>query len=52
MKKEKEEREKREREEYLAMKAAFSVEEEGFDNNEDGNENLLQEFVNYIKVCY
>lgn len=32
------------------MKAAFSVEEEGFDNTEDGNENLLQEFVNYIKV--
>ncbi|XP_026476728.1 DDRGK domain-containing protein 1 [Ctenocephalides felis] len=49
IRKAKEEKEKREQEEYLAMKAAFSVEEEGFDNTEDGNENLLQEFVNYIK---
>lgn len=47
-----EEKERQEHEEYLKMKAAFSVEEEGFDEgeNESENENLLQEFVNYVKV--
>lgn len=33
------------------MKAAFSVEEEGFEEGEpDSETNLLQEFVQYIKV--
>ena len=49
-KKAKEELEKREYEEYLKMKEAFSVEEEGFEEGEDENQmNLLQEFVRYIK---
>lgn len=45
-----EEKERKEHEEYLKMKEAFSVEEEGFDqeNNEE-EENLLQEFLTYIK---
>lgn len=46
-----EEQEKKEHEEYLKMKAAFSVEEEGFEEGEGDNEtNLLQEFVKHIKV--
>ncbi|CAG9837199.1 unnamed protein product [Diabrotica balteata] len=50
-KKAKEEQEKREYEEYLKMKEAFSVEEEGFEEGEEGDsQNLLQEFVNYIKA--
>jgi DDRGK domain-containing protein 1 len=45
-----EEQERREHEEYLKMKAAFSVEEEGFDEQADSEkENLLQEFIDYIK---
>ncbi|KAJ8934404.1 hypothetical protein NQ314_013445 [Rhamnusium bicolor] len=49
-KKVKEEKERREYEEYLKMKEAFSVEEEGYEEEEQGDEqNLLQEFVNYIK---
>ena len=49
-KKAREEKEKREHEEYLKMKEAFSVEEEGY-TEKDGTEqeNLLQEFVQYIK---
>ncbi|CAI4231194.1 unnamed protein product [Auanema sp. JU1783] len=48
--KEKEEKEKREHEEYLAMKASFAVEEEGFDIMEgEEAENLLKEFVDYVK---
>ncbi|KAF3424135.1 hypothetical protein E2986_00578 [Frieseomelitta varia] len=45
-----EEKERKEYEEYLKMKQAFSVEEEGYDqeDNED-EENLLQEFIQYIK---
>ncbi|XP_056632931.1 DDRGK domain-containing protein 1 [Diorhabda sublineata] len=47
----KEEQEKREYEEYLKMKEAFSIEEEGFEEGEEGDQqNLLQEFVNYIKT--
>lgn len=43
-------KEKQEHEEYLKMKAAFSVEEEGYDDNEDAeSDNLLQDFINYIK---
>ncbi|XP_017786677.1 PREDICTED: DDRGK domain-containing protein 1 [Nicrophorus vespilloides] len=49
-KKMREEKERREHEEYLKMKAAFSVEEEGYEEGEAGNEeNLLQEFVKYIR---
>lgn len=43
-------KEKQEHEEYLKMKAAFSVEEEGYEDNEDAeSDNLLQDFINYIK---
>lgn len=46
-----EEQERKDHEEYLKMKAAFSVEEEGFEEGEgDSESSLLQEFVNYIKV--
>lgn len=50
-KKIREEKERQEHEEYLKMKEAFSVEEEGYDENGgDGDENnLLQEFISYIK---
>lgn len=49
-KKAREEKEREEHEEYLKMKEAFSVEEEGFNENEAGDEeNLLQEFLRYIK---
>lgn len=49
-KKAREEKERREYEEYLKMKEAFSVEEEGYEEGEAGDEqNLLQEFVTYIK---
>ncbi|CAL4196709.1 unnamed protein product, partial [Meganyctiphanes norvegica] len=48
---EREEKEKRELDEYMAMKAQFSVEEEGFDDtqDEDQQKNLLQEFIDYVK---
>lgn len=46
----KEEKERKEHEEYLKMKEAFSVEEEGFEEGDGGDEqNLLQEFVSYVK---
>lgn len=46
----KEEKERQEYEEYLKMKEAFSVEEEGFEEGEQEDaQNLLQEFVNFIK---
>lgn len=46
----KEERERKEHEEYLKMKAAFSVEEEGFEEGDaDDKENLLADFIQYIK---
>ncbi|XP_026283993.1 DDRGK domain-containing protein 1 [Frankliniella occidentalis] len=49
-KKAREEQERKEHEEYLKMKAAFSVEEEGFEEGEgEGEGNLLQEFVKHIK---
>lgn len=48
-KKIREAKEKKEYEEYLKMKEAFSVEEEGFEEGEQDEQNLLQEFVNYIK---
>lgn len=48
-------KEKREHDEYLRMKEAFSVEEEGYDEMAAGGEqanemNLLQQFVDYIKT--
>ncbi|KHN73600.1 DDRGK domain-containing protein 1 [Toxocara canis] len=47
---EREEREKREEEEYQKMKEAFEVAEEGFDVRDDEeNENLMRQFVDYIK---
>lgn len=46
-----EERKRREQAEYDAMKAAFSVEGEGFDEDEEeSRENLLKDFVDYIKA--
>lgn len=43
-----EEKERQEYEEYLKLKQAFSVEEEGFEE-EDESSNLLQDFIQYIK---
>nr|XP_022906766.1 DDRGK domain-containing protein 1 [Onthophagus taurus] len=43
-----EEKERKEYEEYLKMKEAFTVDEEGCEHEED-EQNLLQEFVGYIK---
>ncbi|XP_062122427.1 DDRGK domain-containing protein 1 [Drosophila sulfurigaster albostrigata] len=46
----KEERERKEHEEYLKMKAAFSVEEEGYEEGDaEEKENLLADFIQYIK---
>nr|XP_012146777.1 PREDICTED: uncharacterized protein LOC100880615 isoform X1 [Megachile rotundata]XP_012146778.1 PREDICTED: uncharacterized protein LOC100880615 isoform X1 [Megachile rotundata] len=45
-----EEKERREYEEYIKMKEAFSVEEEGYEQEDrDEEENLLQAFVQYIQ---
>lgn len=50
LKKEILEREQREHEEYLMMKAAFTVEEQGFEAGEEvPEENLLQRFIDYVK---
>lgn len=46
----KEEQERKEHEEYLKMKEAFAVEEEGYEEGEEENKNLLQEFVDFIKI--
>ncbi|XP_054000334.1 DDRGK domain-containing protein 1 [Hylaeus anthracinus] len=49
-KKAREEKEKRDYEEYLKMKEAFSIEDEGYDKEQqEDEENLLQGFVEYIK---
>lgn len=45
----KEEKEKREHEEYLRMKEAFNIEEEGYQDENKEYDNLLQEFIQYIK---
>jgi len=42
-------KEKQEYEEYLRMKEAFSVQEEGFEEDETESDNLLQEFIDFIK---
>ncbi|UJR09800.1 hypothetical protein I4U23_014026 [Adineta vaga] len=49
----KEERERKEYEEYLELKKAFTVEEEGHDQNPDDadNESVLNQFVEYIKTA-
>lgn len=48
--KEREEKERKEHEEYLKIKEAFCVEEEGMDAGEEGDEeNKLLIFINYIK---
>lgn len=46
-----EEKEKREHEEYLKLKAMFSVEEEGQQEigSDDGGENMLLQFVEFVK---
>lgn len=45
-----EEKERKEHEEYLKMKQAFSVEEEGFEEeNADEQQNSLQEFIQFIQ---
>ena len=44
-----EEQERKDHEEYLKMKAAFSVEEEGFEEDDEEKENLLADFIKYIK---
>lgn len=45
-----EEKERREYEEYLSMKAAFTVDEEGCDEQaENSEENLLAQFITYIE---
>ncbi|KAG6440758.1 hypothetical protein O3G_MSEX001532 [Manduca sexta] len=50
-KKAEEERKKREQEEYEALKAAFTVEGEGYDENDDQDqESLLRDFIEYIKA--
>ncbi|XP_055706298.1 DDRGK domain-containing protein 1 [Phlebotomus papatasi] len=48
-KKAQEERERKEYEEYLKLKASFDVEEEGFEEGDEDQENLLREFVQYIQ---
>ncbi|XP_038213842.1 DDRGK domain-containing protein 1 [Zerene cesonia] len=46
-----EERKKKEQEEYEAMKAAFSIEGEGYDeNDEEDAANRLRDFIEYIKA--
>lgn len=45
-----EEKERKEYEEYLKLKQAFSVEEEGFDEEDNEQTNLLQNFIDYIKT--
>ena len=45
-----EEKERKEHEEYMKIKAAFSVEEEGFDEDPDEDpENKLEIFIQYVK---
>ncbi|XP_054258805.1 DDRGK domain-containing protein 1 [Macrosteles quadrilineatus] len=51
-KKEKEEKERQEYEEYLKLKEAFSIEQEGYDESEseENKSNLLQDFISYIQT--
>ncbi|XP_060801579.1 DDRGK domain-containing protein 1, partial [Amyelois transitella] len=46
-----EERKRREQEEYEALKAAFTVDSEGFEENEEEDkDSLLRDFIEYIKA--
>ncbi|KAF6198967.1 hypothetical protein GE061_006990 [Apolygus lucorum] len=45
----KEEEERREHEAYLKLKSAFTIEEEGCDQEEIDEENLLDRFIQYIQ---
>lgn len=45
-----EERERKEHEEYLKMKAAFEVQEEGFDEEDTEQDELLQNFIDFVKT--
>lgn len=49
LKRQKEEQERREHEEYLKLKESFVIEEMGEAQQENESENLLQEFIDYIK---
>jgi hypothetical protein len=49
-KKAQEERERKEHEEYLKMKAQFEVQEEGFDEEDDDQDELLKNFIDYVKT--
>ena len=44
-----EEKERQEHEEYLKLKAAFTVDEEGCDDEEESEENMLAKFIAYIE---
>lgn len=44
-----EERERKEHEEYMKLKEAFTIDEEGFEEDDDEKENLLGNFIQYIK---
>ena len=45
------EKERQEQEEYEKLRAAFTVEDEGCDADEEGSEeNKLQQFISYIQV--
>lgn len=48
----KEEQERKELEEYLKLKEAFSVEEEGFDQEDPGEEVVNVYFVNSTKLYW
>lgn len=48
-KKAREEKEKREYEEYLKMKETFNIEEEGYEQENEYEEELLQKFLAYIR---
>jgi len=49
-KREEEERQRREHEAYLALKASFVVEEQGFDAEETAEDDLLGRFVEHVRT--
>ena len=50
LKREEEERQRREHEAYLALKASFVVEEQGFDAEETAEDDLLGRFVEHVRT--
>jgi len=48
-KRKQEEKERKEYEEYLKLKEAFTIDDEGCDENDDSEENKLAIFINHIK---